>query len=51
MLQLNAIDALLHRVTGDAVLKWLNGVSKPRKMPFRCLPEVAHISPVEQREA
>ena len=24
-LQLNAIDALLHRVTNDAFLKWLNG--------------------------
>ena len=29
-LQLNAIDALLHRVTDDAILKWLNGGSRPR---------------------
>ena len=29
-LQLNAIDALLHRLTDDAVLKWLNGGPRPR---------------------
>jgi hypothetical protein len=29
-LQLAAIDALLHRVTDDAVLKWLNGGPRPR---------------------
>ena len=29
-LQSNAIDALLHRVTDDAVLKWLNGGPRPR---------------------
>ena len=28
-LQLSAIDALLHRVTDDAVLKWLNGGPRP----------------------
>ena len=30
MLQLSAIDALLHRVADDAVLKWLNGGSRSR---------------------
>ena len=30
-LQLNTIDALLHRVTDDAVLKWLNSGPRPRK--------------------
>jgi hypothetical protein len=29
-LQLAAIDALLHRVADDAVLKWLNGGPRPR---------------------
>jgi len=29
-LQLAAIDALLHRVTDDVVLKWLNGGPRPR---------------------
>jgi hypothetical protein len=29
-LQLAAIDALLHRVTDDAVLRWLNGGPRPR---------------------
>jgi hypothetical protein len=29
-LQLAAIDAFLHRVTDDAVLKWLNGGPRPR---------------------
>jgi hypothetical protein len=29
-LQLSAIDALLHRVTSEAVLKWLNGGPRPR---------------------
>jgi hypothetical protein len=32
MLQLNAIDALLHRLTDDAVLKWLNGGPRPRNV-------------------
>jgi len=27
---LAAIDALLHRVTDDAVLRWLNGGPRPR---------------------
>ena len=29
MLQLSAIDALLYRITDDAVVKWLNGKPKP----------------------
>ena len=29
-LQLNAINALLHRVADDAVLIWLNGGPRPR---------------------
>jgi hypothetical protein len=29
-LQLNAIDALLHRSTDDAILKWLNSGPRPR---------------------
>jgi hypothetical protein len=30
MLQLATIDALLHKITDDAVLKWLSGVPRPR---------------------
>jgi hypothetical protein len=30
MLQLSAIDALLHRLTDDAVLKWLNKAPRSR---------------------
>ena len=30
LLQLSAIDALLHKVTDDAVLRWLNDGPKPR---------------------
>jgi hypothetical protein len=31
-LQLAAIDALLHKVTDDAVLRWLNGGPRPRNV-------------------
>ena len=30
MMWLSAIDALLHRITDNAVLKWLNGGPRPR---------------------
>jgi hypothetical protein len=49
-LQLAAIDALLHRVTDDAVLRWLNG-GLDHVMPLHCLLEVVHISPAEHCEA
>ena len=29
---MSAIDALLHKITDDAVLKWLNGGSRPRNV-------------------